>query len=197
MKRVNSVLFALAFATPMSSIAFSGPFGLEMGMTVKELGSGFSEEQPGLYLSSTVPNPHSAFEAYVAKVGPKTGLCWIKAIGKDINANSYGTSLKSAFDDMRSRLSNTYGGSELFDVLLPGALWDDPDEYMMSLVQGERFLMASWDDSTDANLPENMTDLSLLASATNRSTGYLAIEYTFVNEAECEANINASEDSAL
>ena len=86
--------------TPNDLTVRRGPFGLWMGMRVPDLGSSYQEIGNGLYRLEDVPTPHSAFEGYVLKVGPSAGLGWIKAVGKTIATNSYGTQLISAFDEM-------------------------------------------------------------------------------------------------
>ena len=48
----------------MSSLAVAGPFGLEKGMTLKQIGGTSKQVKPGIYRVSTVPKPHSAFEGY-------------------------------------------------------------------------------------------------------------------------------------
>ena len=64
--------------------AMAGPFGLNMGMSLKEIGGKPKKIANGKYEIVDIPKPHSAFESYIVQVSPKSGLCWIKAISKDI-----------------------------------------------------------------------------------------------------------------
>ena len=80
MKTPKNILIIFLFIT---AGLHAGPFGLEMGMTIDEIDADATELSPGLYQLPKVPKPHSAFEAYIVKIGPKSGLCWIKAIGKE------------------------------------------------------------------------------------------------------------------
>ena len=109
-KRMNKKIITMfvLFLTLIVTNAMAGPFGLYKGMSLKEIGGKPEKLKNGIY-KVNVPKPHSAFEAYIVKVAPKGGLCWIKAIGKGIATSSYGIDLKSAFSKMEEKLGATYG----------------------------------------------------------------------------------------
>jgi len=177
--------------------AIAGPFGLEMGMSIKKIDPKAKEVSPGMYTTSKVPKPHSAFENYVVQVGKKNGLCWIKAIGKDISTSSYGIELKSAFSSMSEKLSKTYGKNETTDLLMPGSIWKEPNEFIMAMIKKERFLMAIWDKEKGSKLKGNLKQIGLIAKPGGRSKGYLSLEYSFLNSEACDKEIAAQEDDAL
>ena len=177
--------------------AIAGPFGLEMGMSIKKIDPKAKEVSPGMYTTSKVPKPHSAFENYVVQVGKKNGLCWIKAIGKDISTSSYGIELKSAFSSMSEKLSKTYGKNETTDLLMPGSIWKEPNEFIMAMIKKERFLMAIWDKEKGSKLKGNLKQIGLIAKPGGRSKGYLSHEYSFLNSEACDKEIAAQEDDAL
>ncbi|RME39651.1 MAG: hypothetical protein D6794_03515 [Deltaproteobacteria bacterium] len=181
----------------MATNAMAGPFGLEMGMSLKEIGGKPEKLRNGVYKIVNVPKPHSAFEFYAVKVGPKSGLCWLKAIGKDIQTNSFGTGIKSAFNEMEKKLESIYGKHQRIDVLYNGSIWSEPNEWVMALLKKERVLGAIWEESKGSSLPPNLKQVALVTGATALDKGYIAIEYSFKNEDACNAELAAQEDEAL
>jgi len=195
MKRIQYATILLAALSSQS--AFAGPFGLNMGMTIQQIDATAEQAAPGVYVTSKVPKSHSAFEKYALKVGPKSGLCWIKAIGKDVSTSSYGIELKSAFEEMQAKLTKAYGKGETTDILLPGSIWNEPKDWLMAMRQKERFLMAVWDESKGSTLNDDLTKIGLIVNPIGRNKGYLAIEYSFSNAEACGKEIAAKEDDAL
>jgi hypothetical protein len=181
----------------MRSSAIAGPFGLERGMSLKEIGGKPKKVAHGKYKLTNVPKPYSAFEAYFVQVAPKAGLCWVKAIGKDVRTSSYGVELKNAFSVMEQKLEKAYGKHKTMDALLPGSIWDEPNDWMMGLIEMERVLGAIWEEGEGSKLPADLQTVGLIASPSARDKGYISIEYAFTNEASCEAELAAQEDDAL
>lgn len=177
--------------------AFAGPFGLEMGMSLKDIGGKPKKIAPGIYTLTNVPKPHLAFKIYVVRVAQKGGLFWIKAVGEDISTSVYGVELKLKFNKMKEKLEKIYGKHKTTDLLLPGSIWKEPNEFMMAMVKKERFLVAFWDDAKGSTLTKNIERIVLIALPNGRNKGYLEIEYAFTNEEACEAELAAQEDDAL
>ena len=73
------------------------------------------------------------------------GLCQINAFGKAIETNKNGHALKINFDDYVERLRKKHGKGTRHDFLVKGSIWDRPQDFMMSLVKDERYLMYSWE----------------------------------------------------
>jgi hypothetical protein len=190
-------LAILAFALAVPSVGFAGPFGLEMGMKLSQLPGKPEAISGGYYKLTSVPKPHSSFEAYVVKLSPSTGVCWIKGIGVDIETSSYGIQLKSAFEEMRGKLDSAYGKSKLSDFLMPNSIWNEPNDWMMALIKKERLLAAQWGKEYGSNLPSDLESIALMASPTGRSEGYLALEYSGHQKSKCDAELEAKEDDAL
>lgn len=178
------------------SNTYAGPFGLKMGMKLNEIDTKAKKIAPGKYFVS-VPNQHSAFEKYVVQVAPQTGLCYIKAIGKDIATSAYGVELKSEFYDMKEKLDKTYGKGKATDRLMYDSIWDEPNEWMMGLIKKERLLFVIWENSSGKNVKGNIKNIAMAAQPSSRSKGYIAIDYTFSNNDKCEQEISSQEDSAL
>ena len=172
----------------------AGPFGLEMGMTLDEIDSDATEISPGVYKLSKVPKPHSAFEAYAVKIGPKSGLCWIKAIGKDIETSVYGSTLKSEFEELRGKITKVYGTGETTDMLLPGSIWDEPKDFMMAMRKDERILFTVWENPKNS---DKIVQVAMLADAIGSNTGYVSLEYSFENKERADREISALEDDAF
>ena len=195
LKKIVAVLFLLSILFVTEALA--GPFGLEKGMSLKDIGGKPEKVSHGLYKLSSVSKPHSAFEAYVVRIAPKGGLYWIKAIGKEIATSTYGMELKSAFSEMEKKLGATYGKHKTMDFLMPGSIWNEPNDWMMGLIKKERVLAAIWEKSKGSSLPSDIESIVLFVKPTNRDKGYIAIEYSFINKNTCEAKLAAQEDDAL
>jgi hypothetical protein len=133
--------------------ATAGPFGLEMGMSLKDIGGKPEKVGPGKYKLTNVPRPHSAFGMYVVQVAPVGGLCWIKAIGKTLATSSYGIELKSALKKMEQKLEASYGKHKTIDFLMPGSYWDEPRDWMTGLIKKERVFGAIWEAEEKSSLP--------------------------------------------
>jgi hypothetical protein len=168
-----------------------------MGMSLGELSTPLEEIAPAKYVTASVPKPHSAFETYILEIPEKTGLAWVKAVGKALDTNSFGTQIISAFDAMEAKLANTYGRYERHDFLLPGSIWDEAQDWTNSLLRKERILISEWAPQHGSQLVDQLSSVALIASAEDASSGYIAIEYTFENHAAAEAEIAAMEDDAL
>ena len=168
-----------------------------MGMTLKDLGGNPESLGNGIYKITNVPKPHSAFELYAVKVAPNGGLCWIKAIGKNISTSCYGTELKSKFMDMVNKLENAYGNYELYDYLMPGSIWDELKDWMRALIKKERTLGASWSEEDQSNLSNNISKIVIAAQASSSDNGFIILEYSFTNKEACEKEIDAAEDGNL
>lgn len=191
-----TIFGTLLLALGLSDQAIAGPFGLEKGMTLKQLGS-TQPLSPGKYEVTSVPRAHSAFESYVVQVGPQAGLCWVKAVGHHVRAGAYGLELKTRFTEMKTRLEQLYGTPEVFDRLLPGSVWNEPRDWMMGLIKKERVLAAIWSEKSKATLPADLRSVGLSADAISSDSGVIAVEYTFTNKKECESEISSQEDKAL
>jgi hypothetical protein len=175
----------------------SGPFGLWMGMTADDFSLPLEEVSLCKFWAPEVPKPHSAFSRYLVLITPSFGLSWIKAVGPDISTSTYGIELRSAFDSMETKLTKTYGKSEISDFLIHDSVWSEPREWMQGLLNLERVLMAEWSRDTGATLAHSLASVALVVGATDTSTAYIAIEYSFENAADGEAEMAAMEDDAL
>ncbi|MEI6873548.1 MAG: hypothetical protein WCL50_00300 [Spirochaetota bacterium] len=199
MKRLFSII---AFAVICLASILAGPFGLDMGMTLDQIRDATghdvvpSENSPNLYYAIPAKG-HPAFDSYLVQVSPKTGLYYIKAIGKDISTNRYGLSIQTAFDNLKASIEKAYGPSKSEDLLMSKSIWNEPRDWMMGLLKKERYLDADWDKKDGANLPENLASIFLMAHASSTEEGWIGLEYYFSNYEEAKAEIKASTDSVF
>lgn len=193
MKILKNVLFYFLLLFECS--AYAGPFGLEMGMSIDEIDRSAKLHVLGRY-SVSVPRPHSLFETYGVTVGDD-GLCHIRAISSDIYTNVFGLSLESSFMDIREKIDNVYGDSDLSDILLPGSIWKDPRDWMMSLVKQERLLSAKWENSNGKNIKGDVSHIVMLAIASDVNNGHMGVDYYFSNFDSCVSDISDNDDGVL
>lgn len=180
-----------------------GPFGLEAGLTQKNIEDMIGAklkplpDSVNLYTSDKLPKQNADFEMYGLLISPKAGLCQIRAVGKNIDTDSYGLALKSRFEDLSSSLSSLYGKAETTDLLLAGSIWKEPQDWMMGLNKKERFLSATWKGTKDTPLKNNIGAISIEARANSSAQGYVYLQYTFTNDDVCQAEIEGAKKSSL
>jgi hypothetical protein len=143
MKKFVVVFLVLSFF--VGGIAFAGPFGLDMGMSLDQI-KNKTDKNPELvqddFYMVDPPNKNNMFKSYIVQISQKYGIVWIKAIGKDIATNGYGFELQSTFDNLVSSIERTYGKYKKTDILMPGSIWNDANDFMMGVLRRERYLMA-------------------------------------------------------
>jgi hypothetical protein len=173
------------------------PFGLRQGMSVEELGADATHIGRGMYKLASVPLPDPDFEFYVAQVSPRTGLCFIKGVGKPVRTGAYGTELQTQFTRVRDELSAVYGRYRAVDLLLSDSMWQGPGDWMASLADRERLLFAHWTDETHATLRPHLTNVFVAANAKSSQSGYVVVEYFFDNEPACQEEFDDAAEAAL
>lgn len=180
-----------------------GPFGLEAGLTQKNIEDMIGAklkplpDSVNLYTSDKLPKQNADFEMYGLLISPKAGLCQIRALGKNIDTDSYGLALKSKFEELSNSLSSLYGKAETTDLLLAGSIWKEPQDWMMGLNKKERFLSATWKGAKETPLKNNIDTISIEARANSSSKGYVYLQYSFKNDDVCQAEIEGAKKSSL
>lgn len=180
-----------------------GPFGLEAGLTQKNIEDMIGAklkplpDSVNLYTSDKLPKQNADFEMYGLLISPKAGLCQIRALGKNIDTDSYGLALKSKFEELSNSLSSLYGKAETTDLLLAGSIWKEPQDWMMGLNKKERFLSATWKEAKETPLKNNIETISIEARANSHSKGYVYLQYSFKNNDVCQAEIEGAKKSSL
>lgn len=194
---IKKIIFSSIILT---LLVFAGPFGLEKGMTLEEIRKNCeidSEIKNGYYELNTVPQPHPDFDKYIVGITQKSGLFYITAIGKEVTTNSYGIDLKNEFDYIESKIDSKYGEHNRHESSLDNGTWNEPDEWMMSLLKKERVLFTEWSRETGANLPETLESIGIVAFAYSPSKGGVHLEYYFSNYDSCTKELEEKEDSVF
>lgn len=185
--------------------AASGPLGLQKGLTRDEIESMIGgsitlvDGSTNVYVADSAPKPHPAFENYALVIGEISGLCQIRGLGRDVKTSRHGIQLRSAFSDLEATLTEMYGSAEKIDKLLPGSIWNDPEDWMMGMVQEERFLFARWPQKEGDKLKDQpeIESVALVARAKSSDTGYVILEYTFSNNDQCKEEESRIQKQAL
>lgn len=181
MKKVFFMSLLVAALLPFKVQA--GPFGFDMGKQPSEYGC-TSMSTPNMYKCNEAPKGHPAFEAYVLQATSKHGVCWIKAVGKNISDNGYGMSTKRAVDGFVEAFKKSYGGDmEKNDFLLSGSIWDDADDFLMGLTKNDRSYTYHWKTTTDPSIKE----IYVSAKGLRSDIGFPAIEYYGAQYDACNA----------
>lgn len=180
-----------------------GPFGFTAALSRTQIESMVGEllqsAPSGTYLYATkrVPKPHPSFESFVLLIAPNSGLCQVRAVGIDVQTSSHGLDLHQAFDVMQTALTNIYGPAKVVDQLLPGSIWNDPQDWMMALKKKERILQGHWQAQGSTTLRNAVKDIYLEARASDTDTGFLLLQYEFSNNSLCEDEVKRGEGNAL
>lgn len=170
-----------------------GPFGFAGGLSKdiieKMIGEQIvvSNESQNLYRLERAPKSNPAFETYAVVISPTVGLCQIRAIGKTITTNRFGHQLKSNFDELKSSLTSIYGTPKTLDLLMPGSIWKDPDDWMMGLYKKDRNLVSQWAGTASAPLKNSLESVIMEARALGTDSGFVMLQYSFTNQPQCEA----------
>lgn len=180
-----------------------GPFGLESGLSKKNIEDMTGEELkpyegvPNLYTIKFPPKKNAEFEGFGLLISPKSGLCQIRALGKNVDTDSYGIALQSKYKEILDSLSSIYGKPKSTDLLLSGSIWKEPQDWMMALNKKERFLSAQWAGSPATPLKNKLVMVSMEARANGSGEGYVYLQYDFDNIDACNAEIEDAKKSSL
>lgn len=117
-KKIELIAAAAVCAVLLiSPNASASAFGFKAGMTADRiiaiLGKGalkgISGPDKDVYEFLTAPNPYPSFERYLCFISPRDGLLKVVAVGKDIDTNDFGESVKDSFEQVATSLTKTYG----------------------------------------------------------------------------------------
>lgn len=193
-------LLLAAFVLFLCSAVFAGPFGIEFGWTydqlvasgVKTVGDPYVNNNVKSYLITPVKT-HSSFDYYIVRIDEKEGVYSITALGT-VQTSEYGTEAKWAFDNVKGQLTKVYGKSFDLDVLKFGSIWDEPQDWMMSLVKQDRTCSSYWGFE---GRPDHLEVVMLELTAENTDEGSLRLEYDSDKMSEIIERFNNSQASVL
>ena len=189
-------LMLLISLSLISLTAHSGPFGLEMGMSLDELGKKIelkphgNEKQAFVYNAVSVPNPHPDFNRYILSVSPEHGLCSIAAVSNPIKINN-GNGIDSKFSEIEKELSTKYGPPQSRDSLVRSSRsytaqdWPFSMQDWISGVQNkEQAFKSRW---FDKNLEKfNLTSIQLNAERLSGGRFLIELIYYAKNPDTCK-----------
>jgi len=189
MKKVSFLIF---FAFILIVNVFSGPFGIEFGMShgqLQEITGRVPVNLGDSWYRITPPNPHELFETYLVQIHPRHGIFLIQAISRNISTNRHGAELRADFNRIASSLERIYGNHLRIDEITSERnIWASSEWFMHALREGDRELIAFWDRKEGSILPDDFLGIILLARAQSTLVGYLVIEYvsTYFERIEAE-----------
>jgi hypothetical protein len=195
---VAACLLATAVAAQEKQEA-SGPFGLRMGMTLAELKTigPVKPEKGENWYTITVPKPHSSFESYSALVHPRLGLVKLFCSGVTIETSGAGYELRAEFDKLEAQLDRKYGRGKRFDRLDYGAIWKEPNEWMMAVLKKERSLKKFYLAKEGSENLGSITVIVLDADALSRSAGWVSVGYEFADYSKVKQEREQHQTDAL
>lgn len=178
------------------SYADDGPFGVSMGTPVESLNCDASDT-PTMYYCESLPKPHPDMDVYIVQSTPASGVCWVKALGKDISDNGFGLNVQSSVDKLKDQIASKYGAKfEAFDFLVYGSLWDQPDDWMMGLALEDRYYAYTWTSSSGYVSVSDVEGIYLGAHGSSGNSAYIVVEFAFSNSSVCdEAVAQAGSDA--
>jgi hypothetical protein len=185
----------------IAALGFSGPFGFEMGMTLEEVAAACTEEpipeaEKNVYMVKPRKS-HPNFSIYTVSIDENVGLYNIQAFNIKIPTSVYGTQLKTFFQSVLESLERVYGKGAISDYLYRGSIWNEPRDWMMSLIKQERILLAVWENGGETNLPDDIERIVIAATALQEDTGSVFINYVFVNAASVVKALQEELDSVF
>ena len=137
----------------------SAPFGIKMHSPVNNYDE--TSSLNGGLLAITPPKPQPAFAEYIVQGSGNHGIVWVKAISPAFENDAYGTNVQAALQRVSKQLSNKYGMPEKVDFLGHEALFAEPNDWVMSLLQQERHAFHVWKKAEGANLPDDLETVFL------------------------------------
>lgn len=192
MRRLLIGLLAACAATS----AHAGAFGIEFGTPVSELTVN-NEAAPNVW-SVLPPVRHLEFDDYLVVASAREGVCSIIAVGKVYESDAYGSSVRSAFQNISAALTQKYGPGQTTNHLAAGAIWGEPRDFAMSLKSKDRTLKTTWgDDWGSTNRPPDISSITLEAIALTQDSTYLRLQYQGSNYPACQAELSSAQNAAL
>ncbi|MEF8714602.1 MAG: hypothetical protein V5B39_13775 [Accumulibacter sp.] len=180
--------------------AYDGPFGLQEGLSAKQLeamGITLHSENDGVYTTGKLLKEHSKFKEFTLVISEKEGLCKIIAISETIDTDSFGVELRKTFTALEDQLQDVYGKHKRFDYLMHGSLWKEPQYWMMGLLKQERSLSAYWGTDKGSTMKNNVDGINLKTIALTNDKGVILLTYEFDNIALCLKKRKDKEKAAL
>ncbi len=186
------LMIAMVSLFALAAQGQAGPFGLTFGAEVSTLSTDGHGQK---FTFLTVPNPHPSFQTYSGWGTDTLGLCRVLAFSDEFKDDAYGTNVQDTFGKLRDAISKKYGAAKKIETMQPKGLWDEPRDWVMSLLKNERIHAAIWKNATDGTERHNLIHIWILASRSDRTT--IALEYRAENFDDCVKEIEEGQNSSF
>ena len=178
---------------------YGGPFGLAMGIQIKELvdNLGFKHESEDLY-SGTPPKLTPGFDTYYVTATPAGGICKVAAIVKVTNISGSGSQLKAAADEIAEMVELKYGKpTKKYDFASQDFYKRNPDYWMSGLRKQDVSYLYLWTKSKTLDLPNDIENIEVMPVGTSGDGGYVRLLYAFSNDKACDEEIKRKKSTNL
>lgn len=166
---------------------FDKEIGLHKGMLYEEVKANCSSITPQ-YISgwyNIYPLKYSMpYVRYACKIDDLVGLTRICGWTDFVECRSSGEEITALFEYMLQQNECKYGNYKVIDTLIPSASHTAYYEYMLSLLNNERILMAEFSVDAGSKLPENIICIQIQAYANTEYSGNIMVRYFFNNDSE-------------
>lgn len=173
-------ILCAAVLLPFALAAFAGPFGLEMGMTLKQVeqacGGRKAVHIGDIRYYIKPEKTHPSFSEYIAWISPTEGLCFIRANSEEIYLDPTVVTVRNVFYRAEGALSKSYGKSILTDEL---PSWTAS---LYGLQSGTSRLDAHWFPNRS-----DVVWIYLYVDAIDLDTAIISVYYEFANYKKVEA----------
>lgn len=178
-----------------SSVFADSAFGIEYG---GELPKGAEQTKTaGFYRVPLPPKPHSLMVGYNVLYTPETGVCLIGSYTKTFENDKYGTQAKEAYDRLGEALNKKYGpNGNKWEELKSSALWDEPDEFARSLIEGDRNHARWFEPTAGSDAEFDYVQISIGAMGSSETFISLAYENS-KKRTKCDKILSEADDSSL
>lgn len=163
----------------------NGPFGIEMGSKLSNLGKSEPLPKAGMFEIKEVGRPDPEMESVLVEAYPTSGVCQIRGIGRDLQNDGAGSSGRAAVEQLAEALRTKYGAGKKLDSCSGGDVACESEFFMMTLRQGERYYGYSWENLKGRS--DHIGSIYLALSASDSSTTYPVVEYHSDKTTECKA----------
>lgn len=164
----------------------SAPFGIEFYTPIESLNV-IQELGQGAYIVAPA-TPHPLFETFVVRATPSLGVVWIKGITPAIENDNFGSDTRAMVDRLAEQLTQKYGAGERTDLLLNGSIWSEPQDWMSSLNNRERFYHVEW-KAPRSRLPDNLQSIFMGATPFENFGASIVVEYASRRSEEADAEL--------
>ena len=157
----------------------NGPFGLSMGQPYDSLELAPYTPDNFFYEILAVPEPTEDFQTVIGRFYSENGLSAIQSFTIPTLDDSQGKKVMNQLNSLKKLLTKEYGKPKIID----NSFAEIRAGWMKEIFDFDRFYSVSWDsDDAGVSLPKNVSQVGLTIVAENDSSGFINLQYTFVND---------------